>query len=109
MKKLIYAVINRHDVTEATLEALSSKGYNGTVISSSSLRKTIANVGEIPLFVSLADLDHPRYEGNTTIYIAEDEENVDEVLSIIREQTKSFTLSDGGMVVIPLDHYEGSF
>lgn len=109
MKHLIFAVINRHDITEDTLEALSDKGYNGTVIASSSLRKTLANGGEIPMFLNLSTVEENRYEGNTTIYIVVDEEKVDEVLDTIRKSTKNFTLSDGGMFVLPLERFEGSF
>lgn len=109
MKHLIFAVINRHDVTEETLEALSDAGFNGTVITSSSLRKTIANGGEVPMFVSLASVEHPRYEGNTTIYIVTDEEKVEEVKNIIRKHTENFEKSDGGMFVVPLESFEGSF
>lgn len=109
MKHLIFAVINRHDVTEDTLEALSDKGFNGTVIASSSLRKTLANGGEIPMFLNLQTVEETKYEGNTTIYIVVDEEKVEEVLSTIRKSTKNFTLSDGGMFVLPLERFEGSF
>lgn len=109
MKQLIFAVINRHDVTEDVLEALSDAGYNGTVIASSSLRKTLANGGEIPMFVSLATVDETKYEGNTTLFIVVEEEKVEEVLSIIRRETKNWTLSDGGMFVAPLTKFEGSF
>lgn len=109
MKHLIFAVINRHDITEDTLEALSDAGYNGTVIASSSLRKTLANNGEIPMFVNLVNVDEARYEGNTTLFIVVDEEQVEDVLSIIRKCTKNFTLSDGGMFVLPLEKFEGSF
>lgn len=109
MKQLIFAVINRHDVTEDTLEALSDAGFNGTVIASSSLRKTIANGGEIPMFINLANVENPKYEGNTTIYIVTEEEKVEEVLDIIRDKTAHFTLSDGGMFVVPLEKFEGSF
>ena len=109
MKHLIFAVINRHDITEITLEKLSEAGFNGTVIASSSLRKTIANGGEIPMFFSLAHVENSKYEGNTTLYIVTEEEKVDEVLEIIRESTKHFTLSDGGMFVVPLEKFEGSF
>ncbi len=109
MKHLIFAVINRHDITEITLEALSNAGYNGTVITSSSLRKTLANGGEVPMFVSLASIDSPKYDGNTTIYIVANEEKVEDILSIIRRTTENFTASDGGMFVLPLERFEGSF
>jgi len=109
MKNLIFAVINRHDVTEVVLEKLSDAGFNGTVIASSSLRKTIANGGEIPMFLNLSNVENPKYEGNTTLYIVTEEEKVDEVLNIIRNGTDNFTLSDGGMFVLPLKKFEGSF
>ena len=109
MKHLIFAVINRHDVTEETLEALSAAGFNGTVIASNSLRKTIANGGDIPMFLNLSHVENNKYEGNTTLYIVVEEEKVEEVLSIIRYKTANFTLSDGGMFVLPLEKFEGSF
>ena len=53
MKHLIFAVINRHDVTEETLEALSDAGFNGTVITSSRFEFSITIIAVI-IFVVLA-------------------------------------------------------
>ena len=109
MKHLIKAVLDDHVVTEEILTTLSKAGFNGTVIPSTSLKHTLENGGEIPMFMNLAHFESDRFENNTTLEIIIEENKVEEVCSIIREKTKGFTVCKGGMFVIPLPKFEGSF
>lgn len=109
MKHLIKAVLDDHVVTEEILTTLSKAGFNGTVIPSTSLKHTLENGGEIPMFMNLAHFESDRFENNTTLEIIVEENKVEEVCSIIREKTKGFTACKGGMFVIPLPKFEGSF
>lgn len=109
MKHLVFAVLENHIITENVLKELSHSGYNGTVMLSTSLKHTLTNDGEIPMFVNLSHLEKDRFENNTTFYICVEEEHVEDVLNIIREQTEHFTACKGGMFVIPLERFEGSF
>ncbi len=109
MKHLIFAVLENSHAAEETLMKLSKMGYNGTVIPSTSLKHTLENDGEVPMFVNLSLFEHGKFENNTTLYIVAEENQVEDVQNIIRESTKHFTRCRGGMFVIPLESYEGSF
>ena len=109
MKNLIFAIIEKHTISEEVLESLSKAGYNGTVVPSTSLKHAILDHGEAPMFFNLSHLDEESFENNTTLFIVVDEEKTENVLNIIREHTKNFTLSHGGMFVTPLTSFEGSF
>lgn len=109
MKQLITAVLDDHVITEEILSTLSKAGFNGTVIPSTSLKHTLENGGEIPLFMNLAHFESDRFENNTTLEIIVEENKVEEVMSIIREKTEGFTACKGGMYVLPLTRFEGSF
>lgn len=109
MKQLITAVLEDHNITEEILVTLSKAGYNGTVIASTSLKHTLENGGEIPMFINLSHFESDRYENNTTLQIIVEDDKVDEVLNIIREKTVGFTKCKGGMFVQPLERFEGSF
>lgn len=109
MKHLIIAIMDDRHVAEEVLSSLSKSGYNGSVISSTSLKHTLENGGEIPMFVNLANFESDRLENNTTLNILVEENIIDDVLDIIREKTKSFTLCKGAMFVVPVERFEGSF
>lgn len=109
MKHLVVAVLENHIVTEEILSTLSHAGYNGTVIPSTSLKHTLESGGEIPMFVNLAHFESDRFENNTTLEIVVEDNEVEEVLDIIRDKTEHFTECKGGMYVIPLERFEGSF
>ncbi len=109
MKHLVIATLDNVRVTEDVLKELSHAGYNGSVIASTSLKHTLTNGGDIPMFVNLSHFESDKYENNTIINIVVEEEQIDDVLNIIREKTKKFTLCHGGMYVTPLERYEGSF
>jgi len=109
MKHLITAVLENHVITEEILSTLSKEGYNGTVIASTSLKHTLENGGEIPLFVNLDKLAGNHFENNTLLEIIVEDDEVDEVMNIIRDKTEHFTECKGGMYVVPLEKFEGSF
>ncbi len=109
MKHLIFVILEHSHAAEETLVKLSKMGYNGTVIPSTSLKHTLENDGEVPMFINLSLLEHGKFENNTTLYIVAEEEQVENVLDIIRTTTKHFKRCRGGMFVVPLESYEGSF
>lgn len=109
MKHLIIAIMDDHRVAEEVLATLSKAGYNGSVIPSTSLKHSLENGGEIPMFVNLASFESDKLENNTTLNIVIDEEKVDEVMAIIREKTEGFSLCKGAMFVVPLEKFEGRF
>ena len=109
MKVMLYAVLDHVAETEQLLRTLSIKGYNGTVIPTSGLHHVLPKFKDQSAAISLAMMVDDLPEGNITLFIVIDEEKVDDLKQEIRMATHNFTYVKGGMVVLPLLSYEGSF
>lgn len=110
MKHLLFVVLENKKETNDLIFKLENLGFNGTVLSSTSLKHVIHDEEEdILSFVSLAHLAEEKFIHNTTIYFILEDEKLKEVKSIVREFTQSFTKVKGGMFATPIDSYEGSF
>lgn len=110
MKHLLFVVLENKKETNDLIFKLEKLGFNGTVLSSTSLKHVIHDEEEDTLsFFSLAHLSEGKFVHNTTIYFILDDNKLDEVKNIVREFTKQFTIVKGGMFATPIDSYEGSF
>lgn len=110
MKHLLFVVLENKKETNELIHTLSKKGFNGTVLSSTSLNHVIHDEEEdVPSFFSLAHLSEQKFVHNTTIYFLLEEKELKEVQEVIRDLTKNFTLVKGGMFATPVESYEGSF
>lgn len=110
MKHLLFVVLENSKETSDIIHEISGHGYNGTVISSKSLKHVLEDDKEDVLhFISLSHLTPENLSQNTTIYFLLDDEKVKEVQEIIRRRTNGFTSTKGGMFTSPIDSYEGSF
>jgi hypothetical protein len=110
MKVLLFAVLENGDQTEKLLTVLSRDGYNGTVIPTSSLKHVLmGRHEEEPAFLSLSALADNTFEGNTTLYIVVDQEKLEKLQNDIRKYTDRFKKVKGGMFVVPVETFEGSF
>ncbi|MBQ9265981.1 MAG: hypothetical protein IJ186_02785 [Bacilli bacterium] len=109
MKHLLFAVFENTDGTHELIHELAEKGINGTVLASTSLRHILHSIEEERTFITLRQLERQQFEDNTTFYTLIEEENLDNVLNIIRKGTNNFKDIKGGMFVLPVERYEGSF
>ena len=110
MKHLLFVVLENKKETNELIFALSKKGFNGTVLSSTSLKHVIHDEEEDVLsFVSLAHLSENKFVHNTTIYFILEDDKISEIQEIIRDLTGKFTLIKGGMFSTPIESFEGSF
>ena len=109
MKHLLFAILESGHIGEEILHNLSKEGYNGTVIPSTSLKHTLEHEGDIPMFFNLALFESNKFENNITLYLILDEEQIEDVKNIINKHTNHFKNCHGGMFVVPLESYEGSF
>lgn len=110
MKHLLFVVLENSKETSDIIHEISHHGYNGTIISSTSLHHILEDEKEDALhFISLSHLSPEYLVQNTTIYFLLDDDKVREVQEIIRELTHGFTTTKGGMFTTPIDSYEGSF
>jgi uncharacterized protein YaaQ len=109
MKHLLFAVFENTDESQDLIHELAEKGINGTAIASTSLRHILHSIEEERTFITLRQLEKQQFEDNTTFYTLIDEDKLEEVLSIIRKGTNNFKDIRGGMFVLPVERYEGSF
>lgn len=110
MKHLLFVVLENKSATNDAIHELSKRGFNGTILSSTSVHNYMLDEEEdTPSFFSLAHISENKFVHNTTLYFILEDEKLSEVQQIIREITKNFTKVKGGMFKTPIESFEGSF
>lgn len=110
MKHLLFVTLENTKQCYDLIHKLSNLGYNGTVLSSTSLKHILQDENEdVPSFFSLAHIHENKFVQNTTIYFILEDDELEEVKKEIRDATESFKNTKGGMFALPLESYEGSF
>ena len=110
MKQLLFVILENKPETEEVIHELSNRGFNGTILSSTSVHNFMLDEeDDVPSFFSLAHISEKKFVHNTTLYFILEEEKLSEVQEIIRKITGNFTKVKGGMFKTPISSFEGSF
>ena len=109
MKHLLFAVFENTDEAKELIHKLAEQGINGTILASTSLRHILHSLEEERSFITLRHLEKMQFEDNTTFYTLLEEKDLELAQNIIREETDHFKKIKGGMFVLPVEKYEGSF
>ena len=110
MKHLLFLVLENKSATQDVIHELAAKGFNGTILSSTSVHNYMLDEEEdVPSFFSLAHIGENKFVHNTTLYFILEDEKLKEVQQIIRDITENFTKVRGGMFKTPIESFEGSF
>lgn len=110
MKQLLFVILQNTDAAHHLFRKLHKQGFNGTTASTSSISRTLLEDPEFePIIGNLRQVISAGFENNVSLYIILDETRVEEVKNLIRTETKNFTTTHGGIAVIPLISFEGSF
>lgn len=110
MKHLLFAVFENVNGTSDIIHSLARNNINGTVLASTSLKHFLNDLEHDEIsFVSLRHIEKVTFEDNTTFYTLLEEDEIENALNIIREATGNFKKIRGGMFVLPVERYEGSF
>lgn len=109
MKKLLFAVFENEDETVEIITRLANQGINGNAIESASLKKIFDSTQDDTTFLSLRHISHSIFEDNATFFSVLNEDKLKIAEDIIREMTCNFTKIKGGMFVIPIEYFEGTF
>lgn len=110
MKQLLFVILQNTDKAQGLFKELHARGYNGTTLSTSSISRTLLEDPTFePIIGNLRQVVNSGFESNIALYIILDEARVDEVKGLIRKYTDHFQNTHGGMAVIPLVSFEGSF
>ena len=110
MVQLLFVILENKPETEEVIHELSNRGFNGTILSSTSVHNFMLDEeDDVPSFFSLAHISEKKFVHNTTLYFILEEDKLAEVQQIIRDITKNFTKVTGGMFKTPISSFEGSF
>ncbi len=110
MKHLLFAVFENTKYTPDIIHELAKNGINGTVLASTSLKHFLSDIEDNEInFMTLRHLEKINFEDNTTFYALLEEEQIALATTIIRNKSEKFTKVRGGMFVVPVEQYEGSF
>ena len=110
MKQLLFVILENKPETEEVIRELSNRGFNGTILSSTSVHNFMLDEeDDVPSFFSLAHISEKKFVHNTTLYFILENDKITEVQEIIREITGNFTKVKGGMFKTPIESFEGSF
>lgn len=109
MKVMLFAILDRLDATEELIRSLSKEGYNGTVISTTDIKHILPQLTGGGVSVSLSMLADDLPSGNVTLFIIIDEDKLEDLKQEIRDATGNWTKAGGGMFVLPLLSFEGTF
>lgn len=110
MKRLVYLVLKQSPDVFHVLESIQEDGYNGTIISSESLKRAIEEPPEEKHFFSLRQVEELSLQQSQSLLclFVVDEDKADHLKDVIRENTGNFVKAHGFMFSRPLDDYEGS-
>jgi hypothetical protein len=110
MKQLLFVILQNTDHAHALFRELHNRGYNGTTASTSSISRTLLEDPNFePMIGNLRQVVNSGFESNISLYIILDETKMEEVKQLIRKFTDHFQATHGGMAVINLASFEGSF
>jgi hypothetical protein len=110
MKQLLFVILQNSDQAHGLFKELHARGYNGTTASTSSISRTLLDDPTFePIIGNLRQVVNSGFESNISLYIILEESRLEEVQSLIRKYTDNFQTTHGGMAVIPLIKFEGSF
>lgn len=110
MKHLLFAVFENAPLTNDIIHELSKNDINATVLASTSLKHMNSNIEEDEVhFLSLRHIDKLHLEDNITFYAILEEDDIKKASDIIRNVSDKFNKVKGGMFVLPIESYEGSF
>lgn len=109
MKVMLFAILDRVEATEELIRRLSKEGYNGTVLSSDSIKHIVPKLQGEGASVSLSMLTDDLPHGNISLFLIIDEAKLDKLKEEIRKATGNWSKAKGGMFVLPLLSIEGTF
>ncbi len=106
--KVLYLVLKSSEFAHKTLEHLKEEGFNATVMSTESLRHAIDDFPEERHFYNLRHFENRELFESIFCMFVLSEARLEKAKSIVREDTKNFSLIHGFMFSRPVEDYEGS-
>ena len=101
-------VLKNSDKAFYTLEELKREGFNGTVISTESLRHVIEDDPQEHHFLNLRHIEERELMQSILVIFIVDEDKLETIKNVIRNYTDNFKAIKGCMYSRPMSDYEGS-
>ena len=108
MKRALYLVLKSTPKAFETFEDLRQRGFNGTAVSSESLRTAVEYYPEEHHLFNSRDLEKHDIKESVLVIFVVDEEKCEELKDVIRWDTNNFTNPRGFMYSFLLEDYEGN-
>ena len=108
MKVELTLALEATDRAYKTLQALKSAGFNATVMSSESLRHAVDYYPGEHTFINLRQLEQKDMLESILCLFVLDNDRLESLKNVIREQTNNFQNIKGFMYSRGIDDYEGS-
>ena len=111
MKRLFYLILeNENDLAFHVFETIKSKGFNGSIVSTESVKHIVDELPEDNHFFNLRQYENRtiKKEGLMCMFVV-DEDKIDALKQIVRDNTNNFKTVKGGMFSKKIDDFEGSF
>jgi len=107
--KLLVLVLNKIEVLDNLLLALTSAQINGaTIISSTGMAHALSNHEEVPFLMGLRALLDPDREQNRTIFAVLSDDMVEKAIKVIEEVVGDLSRPDTGIIfTLPIDQVRG--
>ena len=106
--KVLYLVLKVSPEAQHCLEELRHHGYNGTVVSTDSLRTALEEFPEDHHFYNLRHFEQRQTIQSLLCLFVLKESDIEDAKAVIREATADFKAIHGFMYSQPLEDYEGS-
>lgn len=109
MKVLFIAILDKNECEQELFSRLMQKGYNGTLIPTTSIKHALLGSGvePVPIFAGLRHVVETTENANSTLFIVIDLDSMEEVKSIINDVTDNLAHHAGMMFAVPLIMFEG--
>ena len=108
MKRLVYLVLKQTPNAFGILESVRGKGYNGTIMSTESLRHLVEDPLEERSFINLRHLEQFQTQESLMCLFIVEENRLSDLKATIRTATDGFKAIKGFMFSRPIEDYEGS-
>ena len=109
MKRLFYLILENDSKAFSAFEEIKAHGFNGTIVSTESIKHAVDEVPEENHFFNLRNYENQKNLVGLMCMFVIDEERLEELKQIIRDYTNNFKDIKGGMFSKKIYDFEGSF
>jgi len=111
MKHILFLILDHGEVVDQIFKTLKSGGYNATVLNARSIKHLLEDesASDDIHFFNISHIERHLYSESTFCYFIVDEDRLENLKQIIRNETDSFKKIKGGMFSYKVENFEGSF